>query len=254
MEEEEAPLRERVRKRIGIETAFLWGFLKRWGLRSVFILLHLGVILGGFYVVVWWGSGGAAYSSVDKVPVRLVGLVLGCVRMVGPYENQFFKHRVDAAVKLYEAGKVQFLLVSGDNSRRGYDEPTDLKAALIERGVPASRIYCDYAGFRTLDSVIRAKKVFGQDDFTVISQRYHNERALYIARRSGMPDAVAFNAEDVAGEWMARAYLREAFARFRAVLDVEFLGTAPRFLGKRVIIGPKDPPVDAQPVAGGRVQ
>lgn len=238
----------RLCERFGAGAGIGWNAVKIWSLRAVFVLLHAVVILAGFYAIVWWGSGGACYSNVEKIPPRLVGLVLGCVRKVGTYENLFFRNRVEAATALYRAGKVQYLIASGDNSNHGYDEPSDLKAALVAKGVPANRIYCDYAGFRTLDSVIRAKKVFGQDDFTVVSQRYHNERALYVARRSGMPDAVAFDAADVPGEWMIKPYIREAFARLKAVLDVEFLGTAPKFLGKRVAIGPRTPPVDAVPV------
>lgn len=238
---------ERLGERARIETAFLWGFSKKWTLRGVFIALHLGLIFGGFYAIVWWASGGGCYSNVDRVPVRLVGVVLGCVKKVGAYDNEFFTTRVDAAAKLFHAGRVQYLLVTGDNSKRGYDEPTDLKAALVAKGVPANRIYCDYAGFRTLDSVIRVKKVFGQDDCTFVSQRFHNERAIYLARRNAMPDAVAFNADDVRLDSMTMMYIREMFARFKAVLDVEFLRTQPKYLGSRVMIGPKDPPVDAAP-------
>lgn len=243
---------QRVKRQALVETAFLRSFLKKWSLRGLFIALHVLLIFGGFYVVVWWTARGACYSNIDRVPVRLVGLVLGCVKKVGGYDNEFFKTRVDAAAKLFRAGKVRYLVVTGDNSIAGYDEPTDLKAALVEKGVPADRIYCDYAGFRTLDSVVRAKKVFGQDDITIVSQRFQNERALYLAKRRGMPDAVAFNADDPAIESTCKMHLREIFARFKAVLDVEFLRTEPRFLGKRVSIGPGDPPVDARPVTDAK--
>ncbi len=245
---------DRVRQQASVETAYLWSFFKRWSFRGFVIALHAVLILGGLYALVWWTSWGACYSNIDRVPVRLVGLVLGCVKKVGPYDNEYFKTRVDAAAKLFHAGKVRYLIVTGDNSHDGYDEPTDLKAALIEKGVPADRIYCDYAGFRTLDSVVRANKVFGQDDCTIISQRFHNERALYLARRHGMPDAVAFDARDPVYGSVYKMYLREVFARCQAVFDVEFLHTKPRFLGKRISIGPKDPPVDAQPVSGAGSQ
>lgn len=210
------------------------------------------MILGGIHALVWWTACGVCHSGVDQVPVRKAGLVLGCVKKVGRFDNLFFNTRVDAAAKLFHAGKVQYLIVTGDNSRNGYDEPTDLKAALIKKGVPADRIYCDYAGFRTLDSVIRAKEVFGQDDFIIISQRFHNERAVYLARRSGISKVVAFNAADPDSDSIYKMHFREIFARCKAVLDVEILGTRPRFLGKRVSIGLDDPPVDAQPVPGGK--
>jgi SanA protein len=248
------PVLARVRRQFLVEAAYLGSFFKRWSIRGFFIILHAALVLGGFYGLVWWVAHGACYANIDRVPVRLVGLVLGCVKKVGPYDNEFFKNRVDAAARLYQAGKVQYLIVTGDNSRNGYDEPTDLKAALIEKGVPANHIYCDYAGFRTLDSIVRAKKVFGQDDCTIVSQRFHNERALYLARRSGMPDAVAFDAENPISSSTAKMHLRELLARCKAVLDVEFLHTEPKFLGKHISIGPKDPPVDAQPMSGGKLE
>ncbi len=227
-------------------------FFKKWSRRGFIITLSAAVILGSFYAVVWWTARDSCYSNLDHVPVRTVGLVLGCVKKVGRYDNLFFKTRVDAAARLFQSGKVQFLIVTGDNSRNGYDEPTDLKAALINKGVPADHIYCDYAGFRTLDSVIRAKKIFGQEDVIIISQRFHNERAVYLAKRSGMPNAVAFNAADSNSESTYKMYLREIFARCKAVFDVEILGTQPRFLGERVSIGPKNPPVDAQPIPSAK--
>ena len=143
---------------------------------------------------------------------------------------------------------MQYIIVSGDNSRSGYDEPSEMKAALIAKGVPATRIYCDYAGFRTLDSVVRAQKVFGQREFIIISQKYHNERALYIAQRHGMRDCVAYNAADASAEKMFKQYLRELVARVMAVLDVEFFGTEPKKLGEKISIGEKTPPVDANPL------
>lgn len=245
---------QRVKRQAVVEAVFLWSFLKKWSLRGFFISLHVALILGGFYAIVSWTARGACHSSIDRVPVRLVGLVLGCVKKIGQYDNEFFKARVDAAARLFRAGKVRYLVVTGDNSRNGYDEPTDLKAALIAEGVPADHIYCDYAGFRTLDSVVRAKKVFGQDDVTIISQRFHNERAVYLARRRGMPDTVAFNAADPATVPALKMHLREIFARLKAVLDIEFLHTEPRFLGTRISIGPKDPPVDAAPDSAAKLE
>ena len=225
---------------------WLSGFLERWSLRLIVFAFHAALVLAGCYVVIWWIAHDLNYDRIEDVPKREAGLVLGCVRKIGAYENQFFNERVNAAAALYEAGKVEYLIVSGDNHKNGYDEPTDLKAALIKKGVPAKRIYCDYAGFRTLDSVVRAKRIFTQDDCIIISQKFHNERALYIARRNGMYDAVAFNARDLSHDWMAKMYLREIFARVLAVLDVEVFGTTPKLLGEKIYIGANSPPVDAE--------
>ncbi len=223
-------------------------FLKRWTFRFVIIAIHLVVALMAIYFVVWGMARGKTYDRVEDVPPRICGLVLGTTPKVGTQDNLFFKSRMKAAADLIKASKVQFLIVSGDNSRNGYDEPSEMKAALIALGVPANRIYCDYAGFRTLDSVVRARRIFGQVEFTIISQKYHNERALYIAQRHGLPDCVAYNAPDVAAEKMLKQYVRELGARVMAILDVEFLKTEPKFLGKTVYISEKSPPVDANPL------
>jgi SanA protein len=224
-------------------------FLRSWWKRIVVTVASLALFVAAIYFLVGWTAQGRCYSNINEVPSRYLGVVLGCAKKIGRYQNEFFNTRVKAAAELYHAGKVQFLLVSGDNHRNGYDEPTDLKEALIKKGVPADHIYCDYAGLRTLDSIVRAHRVFGQSDFTIISQRFHNERALYIARRSGIRDVVAFNADDVMKDWMVKMYLREIPARIKAVLDVEVLKTKPKFLGKKVPVGPNTPPVDAQPIA-----
>lgn len=224
--------------------------LRRWLQRGIMISLHLSLVVAALYFLVTWMAHGACYDKIEDVPERYAGLVLGCVKKVGAYDNEFFKTRVDAAAKLYQAGKVQYLIVSGDNHNHGYDEPTDLKAALVAQGVPASKIYCDYAGLRTLDSILRARLVFRQEDCIVISQHFHNERAVYIARRQGMGDVIGFNAANPHIESMATMYFREIFARIRAVIDVEFLHTQPKFLGTRVFMGEKTPPIDAAPQRG----
>jgi SanA protein len=177
------------------------------------------------------------FDDVSKIPYRKVGLVLGCAPTVrGGYPNLFFEYRMEAAAKLYKAGKVDYLLVSGDNRHRSYDEPTAMKAALIKAGVPKTRIVCDYAGFTTLDSVVRANKVFQEQAFTVISQPFHNERALYIADGYGI-DAIGYNAEDVPAGIGMSTYLREVGSRVKAVWDVKIRHRQPHFLGEPLPIG-----------------
>ncbi|MBM4163321.1 MAG: vancomycin high temperature exclusion protein [Lentisphaerae bacterium] len=191
-------------------------------------------------------SHGRTYSDVTRIPHRRVGVLLGCSRRLSNGRtNLFFSYRVAAAATLFQAGKIDFIIVSGDNHVSGYDEPTDMKQALVAAGVPAGRIYCDFAGFRTLDSIARAKAVFGQTSITVVSQEFHNQRAIYLARHEGI-DAVGFNAREVTSVRGVRTTLREQFARVKAVLDVCLLGTRPKFLGPRIEIG------DAiQPAGGG---
>ena len=182
-------------------------------------------------------ASGLTFSSPDAVPANRVGLVLGCsASLADGRSNLYFSLRLRAAADLYAKGRIQYVLVSGDNHRRGYDEPSDMKAELVRLGVPEDRITCDYAGFSTLDSIVRAKEVFGLSRLTVISQRFHNQRAVYIAGRRGM-DVVGYDAPDV-GSWGGfRTRAREVLARARAVLDVSFLRREPRFLGKPVRIG-----------------
>jgi SanA protein len=128
------------------------------------------------------------------LPHRKVALVLGCSpKLRDGSTNYFFIFRMDAGAKLIKNGNVDYLLVSGDNRRRDYDEPTAMKEALIARGVAPDRIVCDYAGLTTLDSVVRAKAIFGQAEITIVSQRFHTERAIYLARAYGV-DAIGYNA------------------------------------------------------------
>ena len=171
------------------------------------------------------------YDHADQVPLRRVALVLGTSkRGASGRTNLFYKHRLEATLALYRAGKVERILVSGDNARSTYDEPTDMRDDLVALGIPEAHITLDYAGFRTLDSVIRAQRVFELDAFTVVSQRFHCVRALYLAESAGI-DAVGFAARDVGGSWGTKVRLREVLARTKAVLDVHVLDKQPRFLG-----------------------
>jgi SanA protein len=141
------------------------------------------------------------FNSVQNIPKNKVGLLLGTAKFLQSGEpNLYYKYRVEAAVELLNAGKVEFILVSGDNSTKYYDEPSTFETDLIEAGIPADKMYKDYAGFRTLDSIVRSKEVFGQSSITVISQPFHNERAIYIATRKGI-DAIGYNSERVIAEY-----------------------------------------------------
>jgi len=173
------------------------------------------------------------YNSVKNVPHRSVALLLGTAKYVRRGKiNYFYQYRIDAAVKLYKNRKVDAILVSGDNATPYYNEPIRMRRDLIKLGVPKSKIYLDFAGFRTLDSVIRAKNIFGLQKYTIISQKFHLERALFLARASGA-DAIGFVAKDFKGTKAAlRMLFREYAARVKAFLDIYILHTAPKFFGK----------------------
>jgi SanA protein len=182
-------------------------------------------------------ADGRTFASVEAVPASKVGLVLGCSRILpNGRRNLFFKYRIEAAAELFHHEKVQYLLVSGDNHDKHYDEPSDMKAALIELGVPADRIICDYAGFSTLDSIVRANAVFLEDRVTVISQPFHNDRAIFIGAHRGL-DVIGYNARDLRGHHGLRTRAREALARVKTVLDVFILNRQPRFFGEPIPIG-----------------
>lgn len=181
-------------------------------------------------------ADGRCFAEVKAVPEAPVALVLGTsARLADGRTNLFFLPRMEAAAALFKAGKVKALIVSGDNGTRGYDEPTEMKRVLVQMGVPEARIVCDYAGFRTLDSVVRAKEVFSQPRIIIVSQRFHNERAIYLAKAFGI-DAWGFNATDVPVKLSVKTFLREKLACVKAVLDVNVLGTRPKFIGERVVV------------------
>lgn len=147
-------------------------------------------------LVVPLAAWGRMFSSAADLPERRVGLVLGTSKYLASGRiNRYYLYRIDAAEAAYRAGKVRVLLLSGDNGTEAYDEPTTMKKDLLERGIPESQLVLDYAGFRTLDSVVRAAEVFGTRQFTVISQPFHNERTIFLARMRGI-DAIGLNARD----------------------------------------------------------
>lgn len=208
---------------------------RRWMLLSALAVLGLAFVFG----CEWWiehAANGRCFDKVEEVPSAPVAVVLGTsARLPDGRANLFFLPRMEAAAALFKAGKVQALIVSGDNSTPGYDEPTDMKRELMQMGVPAEKIACDYAGFRTLDSVVRAREVFGQPRVIFVSQRFHNARAIYLARASGI-EAHGLDATDVPVALSVKTFLREKLACVKAVLDVNVLGTKPRFLGEKVSV------------------
>ena len=208
---------------------------RRWWQATLVLLALVLVLITVSNQLVQRAAQGRLYDSVLEIPARKVSLVLGTSPTMQGQPNAYYEARLNAAAALHRAGKVRDLILSGDNSTRFYDEPTRMQLGLVARGMPAGHLFLDYAGFRTLDSVVRARDVFGLAQVTVISQRFHNERAVFLARSKGL-DAIAFNAEDVTGAAGLRSTGREWLARTSAVLDVSLLNTQPKFLGERVQI------------------
>ena len=203
--------------------------------RLLAILVLSFLIFTGCYFIIEFSTANRIYREVEDIPHNKVGLVLGTARhQAGGGINPYYQSRIDATIALYKAGKISFVLVSGDNGSVYYNEPNTIKKDLIAAGIPENRIYLDYAGFRTMDSMIRARIVFGLDSVTVISQEFHTERALFIASKKDLY-AIGYSARDVEGSRGLKVHLREYFARVKVFLDLIF-NTQPRFYGKRIEI------------------
>ena len=178
---------------------------------------------------------GKLFSGVDSIPHNHVGLLLGTSKYLRSRSlNPYYQYRIEATARLMKARKVDYLVISGDNSHKNYNEPQMMKTDLASLGIDSNRIYLDYAGFRTFDSMLRLKAIFAQDSVTIISQNFHNERALFIASKEGI-FAVALNARDVPARIDLKTKLREKLARVKVFVDYLF-GVEPKFLGEKVHI------------------
>lgn len=202
------------------------------------VVCVIGLIFFANKVAVGAGEGKlfdeVSEMGLDEANKRVV-LVFGCSEKIGNRDNLYFTYRIEAAAKLWGSGKVRGFIVSGDNGHQNYNEPRDMKRALIKKGVPADKIICDYAGFRTLDSVVRLKKVFDVTEVIFISQKFHNERAAYIARGEEI-DCIGLNAQEVSGSAGSRTNSRERLARVKMLLD-SVISTSPKYLGKKEVLG-----------------
>ncbi len=194
------------------------------------VLLLAAAVSAAIDTMVSASTVHAIASGVDDVEPKPVALLLGTARRtVAGRPNEFYQARIEAAAALFHSGKVQGILVSGDNATRWYNEPIAMRKDLIAAGVPPEFITLDYAGFRTLDSVIRAKEVFGQRQVVIVSQRFHAERAIFLARHFGL-EASGLAAADPTSQGLLKVRAREVLARVAAVLDI-VVGRAPKFLG-----------------------
>lgn len=178
-------------------------------------------------------SDGHCFAEVETVPEAPVALVLGCSEFLPDgRRNLYFTRRIAAAAELFHAGKVRHLIVSGDNSTVEYDEPTAMKKALARAGVPEHSISCDFAGFRTLDSVVRANAIFGQSRMIIVSQRFHGQRAVFLARRHGL-EAFAFDASAVGARPVRRPACAKRWRASRPCSMSRSSTRSPNSLGQR---------------------
>jgi len=194
------------------------------------ILIGIASVLGvivGLNAWILTDTYSYVYSDAEQIPFNAVGMVLGTSKMTrSGNPNQHFVTRMDATAELFHKGKIQHIILSGDNMTRYYDEPKAMKAELLLRGVPEYSMTLDTAGFRTFDSVVRLKQVFGVTSCTIISEKYHVHRAVFISRHHDL-NAIAYAADDVPFFYGIRSRSREILARVKAVLDLYLLETKP---------------------------
>lgn len=200
------------------------------------LLLAAGIIFIAWanYSIRKESSAFVSYRIAD-VPETKTALLLGTGKTLSNgMPNAYFYNRIQAAIDLYKSGKIKYIIVSGDNSSKDYNEPEDMQLTLMKYGIPKDRIVMDHAGFRTLDSVVRAKEIFGQNKLVIISQKFHNERAVFLAKENGM-EAFGFNAADVNKYAGLKTNLREYLAKAKVYWDLLF-GVQPKFGGEKIEI------------------
>lgn len=190
----------------------------------VAIIIMMGLIIViCCQIAVKSAAKGRLYDDVNEIPHREVGLLLGTSPLGrSGRPNQFYLRRLDATVALYNAGKIDRIIISGARRGDDYDEPAEMKNDLVKRGLPDSIFVLDCEGHRTISSIVRVKELFAEDSVTIISQKFHNERALFLAKHNEV-DAIAFNAENTSSRrWRLMMVLRESLARVKAVAEVVF--------------------------------
>ena len=196
---------------------FFWMFGIMAALCLVIMLLCNQIVVNN--------AKGKVFSDIDSIRYNKVGLLLGTTPQarLTRITNYFFIYRIDATERLYKAGKIEKILISGDeNSLDGINEPECMRASLVARGVPDSVIVLDGKGYRTINSLINANKVYGLKSFTIISQEFHNERAIYQAEHLGLDieNVQAYNAEMPKARRAFITSIREYFARVKMFLDL----------------------------------
>lgn len=214
---------------------------KTWLSRILKLIAWLPVVFvavsAALFVVDRWVSYQArhqVFTQPQQIEQFDVAVVLGTSKYLGKVLNEYYTNRINAAIELYQQGKVSHFLLSGDNAHRSYNEPWTMKRDLLRAGIPEDRIFLDYAGFRTLDSVVRAKEIFDTDNFLIISQKFHCERALFIANSHDI-NAKCFAVAGPSRHSGFQVRVREVFARTKAFLDIYIIHAQPKFLG------PKEP-------------
>lgn len=210
--------------------------------RVSFPKIFLGIVIFIVFIVIVSNlivvlvSNKYLNDDISTVKPVKTAVVLGTSRFVkSGSPNPWFHYRISAAAELYHSGKIEYLILSGDNRTPYYNEPEQMRRELSKYGIPDSVMYLDYAGLRTLDSMVRSGKIFDQDTIIVVSQKYHNQRAVFLAKVHGI-HATGYNAKSPDARQGIRTNTREVFARVKVFIDI-ISRKQPRHLGEKVIIG-----------------
>jgi len=205
---------------------------------ALLLLVFVGICIAALFSadsIIKKDSEKFIFDDVQNLPDCKTALVLGTSKSLqNGNPNPYFTKRIHAATELYKSGKIQAIIVSGDNSVKGYNEPEEMKFDLMAAGIPEEKIFEDFAGFRTLDSVVRAKEIFGQQKIIIVSQQFHNERAIYLAQKYGI-EAFGYNAKDVNRKFGFTTNVREKLARVKVFVDL-FFGVDAKFGGEKILI------------------
>lgn len=187
---------------------------------SIAILVILAIIVALCNISVDRNAEGRTFSNINDVPTMQTALLLGTNPKTrdGKRPSSFYLARINATAELYKHGKFRQLIISGDR-REGYDEPQTMRHDLIERGVPDSIIMMDGQGYRTLLSLKNSKQYFGIHDMIIISQKWHNERSIFLADKMNIK-AVGYNADDVSHPRAIWTHIRELLARVKLFIDL----------------------------------
>jgi len=193
-------------------------------LPSIFIIMSIGfliVFISDYWVTVQ--TQPRLYDNINNLPNKEIGLVLGTRKMLNDGQiNVYFSARIETAAKLIKHNKIKKLLLSGARIDDNYDELREMYGDLLKLGILPEQMMVDNNGFHTIDSIINAKNVFKINDFVVISQGFHNQRALFIADYYGL-QAIGFNAADPIWSGRLKTTFREYFARVRVFIDLLIL-------------------------------
>lgn len=202
----------------------------KW-LANLIIVLALFVASTNVWIIL--ATYSDIYDTDGEFSDRKVALVLGTTdRLKSGEENPYFTSRISSAATLYKSNRVQHIILSGDNRTRFYNEPRKMQEALLGHGVPTDDITLDLAGFRTLDSIVRCQKIFGQNKIAIVTQQFHGYRALFISKYYNM-DAVVVTADDISLPSSLPTRLREILARSLAVIDLYVLHRQPQLMGEK---------------------